>query len=320
MYHNTAAIIRPELMAVVEEAALADQFFIAPQVFPVITKPRKTGEYRRIRRGKGQLMAKVDETALVRAPKSAYAEINRTYEKDSYVCIDRGIKEVIDDSENRDNPTFDEEATSAKLCVRAMQIAAEARVASRTFDASAFGDTDCKVAYTEANLATIDFIHDISQIIKLVRMRGEPMNTLIMNGDLWDIIKRSTLLRQHLYGDNGGGTITPEVVAADQRVQQILIAEATYDKAPKTRKSTDADLAYIWPSTFIFAGYVTGGEFEVGGVGRTIVWDEDAPGLYITETYRDEDKRSDIVRVRQHNVEKVINENSGALLDVVNEA
>ena len=58
-----------------------------------------------------------------------------------------------------------------------------------------------------------------------------------------------------------------------------------------------------------------GGEFDAGGVGRTLVWEADIPGgLFATETYRDEKRRSDIVPVRTNSVEKVVNENCGHLI------
>jgi hypothetical protein len=45
-----------------------------------------------------------------------------------------------------------------------------------------------------------------------------------------------------------------------------------------------------------------------------MVWEEDASSLFVVETYRDEPRRSDVIRVRQHTDEKVINENAGTLI------
>ena len=58
-----------------------------------------------------------------------------------------------------------------------------------------------------------------------------------------------------------------------------------------------------------------GGDFDEGGMGRTLVWDADVPsGLYATETYRDPKRRSDMARVRTNSIEKVVNENAGHLI------
>jgi hypothetical protein len=62
-------------------------------------------------------------------------------------------------------------------------------------------------------------------------------------------------------------------------------------------------------------GYCKGGDYSEGGAGRTLVWEADIPsGLYATETYRDEKRRSDMVRVRTNSIEKVLNGNAGQLI------
>jgi flagella basal body P-ring formation protein FlgA len=50
------------------------------------------------------------------------------------------------------------------------------------------------------------------------------------------------------------------------------------------------------------------------GVGRTIVWTADAPGMFVTETYRSEPRRGDMVRVRMHSAEKIVDATAGELL------
>jgi hypothetical protein len=59
---------------------------------------------------------------------------------------------------------------------------------------------------------------------------------------------------------------------------------------------------------------VQGGEYQAGGCGRTIQWDRDTTGLFTPETYRDDSRRSNILRVRQHTAEKVIDETAGILI------
>jgi len=64
-----------------------------------------------------------------------------------------------------------------------------------------------------------------------------------------------------------------------------------------------------------WVGCTKGGDYSEGGAGRTLVWEADIPsGLYATETYRDEKRRSDRVRVRTNSIEKVLNGNAGQLI------
>ena len=93
----------------------------------------------------------------------------------------------------------------------------------------------------------------------------------------------------------------------------MIIGRASYDTSNKGRATSS--MAAIWKNTHIWVGQVKGGEFDAGGVGRTLVWDADVPGgLFATESYRDEKRRSDMLRVRTNSVEKIVNENCGHLI------
>ena len=50
-------------------------------------------------------------------------------------------------------------------------------------------------------------------------------------------------------------------------------------------------------------------------LGRTFLWTEDSDQLPVVETYRDEKVRSDVVRVRFSNDEKIICSAVGYLMD-----
>jgi hypothetical protein len=50
-------------------------------------------------------------------------------------------------------------------------------------------------------------------------------------------------------------------------------------------------------------------------LGRTIVWSKDGSGLFTTETYRSEPRRGDMVRVRHHTDEKLVNLNAAQLIN-----
>ena len=64
------------------------------------------------------------------------------------------------------------------------------------------------------------------------------------------------------------------------------------------------------PDTKIIVANLQGGEFTAGGVGRTLVWADDAPGGFISETFRDDARRSNVLRVRMNTAEVVIDANA----------
>lgn len=319
MYTNTDAEIRPELQAVVEEAFLADSYFIASQIMPVWMTGNKYGEFRKIKKASGQLLASDLGDSTVRAPRTAYKEVERTYEKDRFFCTDRGLTEVVDDSDALDiKRFFDAEATASKLLQRNMAIAYEKRVADLMFAPGIWGSKDASSPYTEANIAGLDVARDIEDAIARVQKRGEMVNTVIMSRNVWKTIRRSTLLRKYLYGDMGGNKAIGKgefATAFSESAQvSVLIAESSFSIAKRGGVVDDSKLAYCWGDDYIWIGAVAGGDPNAGGAGRTMVWEEDAGSLFVVETFRDELRRSDVIRVRQHTDEKIINENSGTLI------
>ena len=87
-------------------------------------------------------------------------------------------------------------------------------------------------------------------------------------------------------------------------------------KAPKNgnQKGQAYSGSFVWGTTYIWVGNVAGGEYQAGGVGRTIQWDKDTTGLFTPETYRSDERRANILRVRQNVAEKIIDETAGELI------
>ncbi len=317
MYENTAAEFRPELHAVVMEARNADSKFIGELLFPVYPVETRTGDYMRIKKGTGNLLLTEGSDALLRAPGTAYKEVGRTTEKDGWNCKDRGLTEPVDDV-NAQNVArfFDSEAASAKLCERNVHLAYEQRVAQTVFSTAIWGVQLPLVNYTVALRTTCNFAEDLKKAKRTVDLRGESSNTLVMNRLLWDYITSTDLLRTYFFGTNGGNAmITLDMIAEKFGLEQILIAEASLSTAKRGKAQVvDADLQYIWPQSYFWVGDVRGGAPEEGGAGRTFLLSPLASELFVVESYRKEDIRSDVVRIRQDTDEKVINENCGTLV------
>lgn len=312
MYANSNAIIRADIMSVVEEAQAADSYFIGTQIFPLFHVERDTGEYYKMTKAATELM-KANSTA--RAPKAAYGEVDRTFVKDSYVCEDRGIEEAIDDTVTaKMSRYFSMEVTSAKLLARGVRLGHEARVAAQVYNASNFDAVEASVEYTKAAIDTIDFAEDVQSAIKRVKQRGEFVNSIVMNRDVYDRIRVSTKFAKFLFGHLGGGQqVTEQMIGKAFGIPNVFVADATVDGS---KKGQTPSLSYVWGSNYIWVGNVQGGDYANGGAGRTLVWTglDNSTDFLVTETYRDELHRSDKVRVRTHTAEKVINPAAGTLI------
>jgi len=321
MFKNTDAEIAVELQAVVQEALAAEQFFIADKIFPLYGSATKTGEYRKIKKGTGNILTMTNSDSTLRAPRTAYKEVDRTYEKAAFACKDRGLTEVIDDSDQADLARFfDAQSTSTRLVLNNILRAQEARVAAKVMDSSTWGSVAATEDLTEANIDIIDIAQDIEEAIARVQKRGELVNTMIMSRNIWKRVRRSKLLRQYIFGDNAGGKIIDKATFLgtfqdSAPITSMFIAEAVYSTAKKGEAVADNKLSYIWGDDYIWLGNVAGGSPDMGGAGRIMFWQEDAEFNYVVETFRDEPRRSDVVRVRQHNDEHVINECAGTLIE-----
>lgn len=314
-YANAAAVSRPELKVFLEQAREADKNLIADKVLPVKTSPSLAGRYPRYTIANGGLLDMEQDTK--RGANGTYNRVSRKWTWDTYDCTDRGLEGEIDDTQQHEMAPFtDLEQMEAKLVRRNVALAYEKRVASLVMSASesGFTATNSNVAYTEANIATMDVPRDITEAIERMEGKGTMPNTLIMSRAVWNRIRRSTKLLQFIYGNTigvGNQALDPKRVADAFELDEILISGKKYNAG---KKGQTESLSSIWGTATILLANIQGGDFNVGGIGRTLTWTEDASGLYVVETYREENKRKDIVRVRQNTAEKIIDTNEAELI------
>lgn len=318
--YSISAVSRPEISAVLEQAQGAEAYFISSKIFPIHGVAARAGRYPRIPLVGGNLM-KREQTK--RGSSGAYNETDQVHDWDTYDCQDRGLEQRIDDTKVSEMKSFfDMEKITAKNVRRKCLLDFEINASAALMNTGNFSATNPTVNYTEANIATIDFAQDLNNLIEVVTGRGEIVNTVVISHQFWNRVRRSTLLREYIYGKLGAeplkGLITikhlQEAFSLDvEGSLSFQIGRAKYDTARKGAAA--ANLAPIWPNTYVWAGHIQGGDFSEGGATRTLVWEADVPdGLFATETYRDEKRRSDMVRVRTNSIEKILNGNAGQLL------
>lgn len=314
--YSTNAVSRPEISEVLEEASDSEKFYIGQKIFPVKGVKARAGRYPRIKIASGNLMRR-DVTK--RNSTGTYNEISRKHSWDGFDCEDRGLEERIDDTKREEMSNFfDLEALTGRQVKRQLLIDFEINVAGEVMSTANFAKENPKVDYTEANIDTVDVPYDLELAIERLHERAVDVNTMVMSRRLFNYIRRSTLLQNYIYGRLNVSTQSRRAINAQDlaevfSIENVFVATATYDTS--NRGSSSASLSQIWGTSYIWLGKVASGGFEAGGVGRTLVWDADvSDGLYQTETYRDEKRRGDMLRVRTNAVEKVIDETAGQLI------
>ena len=306
-YTNSQATPRSDIYALVQQAnADFSKLFIGDQIFPVKGEDVKRGIYMKANLANAELL---NADAVPRASGDGYQRVNRKYDTDTFDAVEYGLESVIDDAYESEVERFmNLESTEAMLLERSLRISYEARIAAALFNSSTFTATGATVAYTAANLATIDVANDIDLAKARMLKNGLIANTIVMGYDVFQRIRRSTLLQNQIFG------VVPR--AANQRMlpgeqdiaEALGVDKLLVGKAPRNgnNKGQTYSGSFIWGTTYVAVCNTAGGEYQAGGVGRTIQWTKDTTGLFTPETYRSDERRSNVLRVRQHTAEKVI--------------
>lgn len=311
---DSAAVLRADIQTLVLEAAQADGMFIGLQVMPEWGVAEKSGQWPKFRLGKGELL---NDDATRRTALGSYNLVSRTYEDDNYTVEDFGLKERVDDSYANDVSRFFNAEVQAALQVRRqVQIGHEGLVAAALMNASTFNATNSTVAYTEANIATIDFVLDVTTAIGKLNDKGVIPNTVVMSKNVFNRLRRSTLLKNYIKGVLGNDADRlPNAadianVFADDGISKCLVGRMPKNSA---KKGQAYSASAIWGDTYVWVGYVAGGDPMAGGAGRTVVWTKDGP-LFTSESWYDTDLRSNMVRVRHSITAKVVDATSGEII------
>ena len=315
MYNTTGATIRGDLNIKVEEAAASDKWYIGQNVMPMYGVDAVSGIYPKLTRSATELL---NAGSTVRSESGSYGETKRAWTSDTYDCVDRGLEEAVDDAKKKDiGRFFDLEVATAKWVLRSMMLDYETRVQAAIMNTTNFGSaTNSAVAYTEANIATINFVKDVLDAIERVNDNGAQANTIVLSSTVLNRIKRSTLLQNFVRGSRPSDAtinINAESIQqafADNGVEKVLIGRSRYNGA---KKGQSCSATSVWGTSYVWVGECKGGSADDGGAGRTFVWNAEG-GLFVTETYRNENRRSNMVRVRQNTIEKVVDGSAGTLI------
>jgi len=294
--------------AVFEGLSNKNNLFIGTEVMPVYSSDVKSGAYLKLNIGDSETL---NDDVLKIAAGAGYPRTSRRFTSDSFDAIEYGLEEVLPDSNRRDlDRFFDTEVNIAGMLLRQIQISHEARVASAAFASNGLTAISATAAYTEANITSFDVPGDVASAKLELAKFGVLPNTLIMSMPLFERIRRSAKVQNQFFGivpSDQSRLLSEGEVAAAVGVDRVLVGRAPKNTAAKGQTYAGG---FIWSNTYLALATTSGGDFSGGGFGRTIVWAADSPVPFVSETYRDEARRANVLRVRQNSAEKVIDGSS----------
>lgn len=309
-YIAGGSTIRADINQALIEGPAADVGLIGATLLPLQNVQAKSGTYLKVELGGGELLS---NNAASRSAGSGYQRSIRSFTSANYATEEFGLEELLDDSNVQDlNRFFSYEAETARFLLRQLKLSHEKRVADLLWaNTTPFTTSDQSraVAYTQGNIATIDVARDVAAAKLALAKLGYEANCVAMSANVFELIRRSTLLQNQFFGvisNTGARLLTEAEIAAALGVQTLAVGRAAINSANKGKAYSGG---FVVPDTKIIVGQIAGGEFTAGGIGRTLVWAADAAG-FVSESYRDEARRSNVLRVRMNTDEVVIDPNA----------
>lgn len=302
--------IRADINQALIEAPQADVGLIGSTLLPLQNVSAKAGTYLKVQLGAADLLS---NNSAARSAGSEFQRGIRSFSQANYQTQEFGLEELLDDSSVEDlNRFFSVESETARFLLRQIKLGHEKRVSDLLWAAStpfATSDQSPAVNYTNTLIATVDVARDVAAAKLALNKLGYEPNCIAMSANVFELIRRSTLLQNQFFGviSNTGARLLSEAeIAAALGVQTLAVGRAAYNTANKGKSYSGS---FIVPDSKIIVGQIAGGEFTAGGIGRTLVWAADAAG-FVSESYRDEARRSNVLRVRMNTDEVVIDSNA----------
>jgi len=310
----STAVSRPELGAIAFEYMLekAMTMFIGMRLMPIKRVSRQSAEYPVI-----PLAALLEAPDTKRADRGNYNRSDWTFDFQNYATQDHGWEEKIDDREEALYQNYFDMEEAATL--RAMGIILrghENRVKDLVYDTGTIANGAVGVAWTTPATATpkadVDGARDSMRnnfgvLPNKMTISYSRFNALIRTAELKDALKYTNPIEM------GGFEVQKAIVAQYFGLDEILVGDAQENTA---KKGQTASLGEIWTPGNVGLYAVSDGSDDMKEpvIGRTMLWEEGAPDIITTETYRDESVRADIVRIRNDVDEVYQYEGAGYIL------
>jgi hypothetical protein len=266
-----------------------------------------------------QLMS---ERSTQRAPGSGYARSKWTFLPDTYATVEHGAEEPVDDNEAEAySDYFDAEMVSTSRAFGAVLRNAEKRAADLLFDDTVWTGADFELSITNewddsGSCIPIDNVEFAIQ--KIYDNSGLWANALIINQKVFRNLRNAEQIVERINSAGAGSSSKPSDITADMLagalgLDMVIVAGATRNSAKEGQAFAPTQ---IWSDEYaMVARIATGVDMREPCVGRTLHWAADGSSIGGTvESYREEQSRSEILRVRHQVQEKLLYKEAAFLL------
>ncbi len=312
IYQNATAAPRQELSEYVMESVTSGGMFIGANILPPAPLRLPTGHYPKITIATGDLMRAAQTK---RSPGAGFVR-SQAAVSDGTISLLQYAEElqIPDEQEMLYDDYFSLEQVYSNEGRNKLLRLNEILVETAIFDSTTFTATTSGVAYTSGNAATLSLIADLIAAIRRIKAAGEVANTIIIPGVVWDVVRLGTLVQAFIAGANQPGAVVSDSTL--QRAFEQYGIKTVYIADAYVNQSIDNDntiINPIWPKTYVWVGACAPGQLQAGGVGRTFFWEKEGPFINVS-SYRDEPKKSNILRFMSTVQASITNARAGQLI------
>ncbi len=301
---SATTLQRADLGAIAYEYALeaSQRGFIGLELLPIFDVPEQSADYPVI---PIESLLKLEETT--RAARGSYNRSDYQFETGTYAAVEYGWEELVDDVEAAlYRRYFDAEEVAVRRAVDILLRGQEARIAAAVFNTSNITGT-ASVTTEWSTAATATPRADVNTAKAAMRAAsGLIPNVMAMSYKVFrNAMMTSEITTAFRYTNPieiGGEEAQKSILAQYFGVGKVLVGDAIKSTA---KKGQSFSLSDIWDDEYVLLARVSSGgqDLREPCLGRSFLWTGDSPQNLVTETYREESKRSNVYRVR-HNVDE----------------
>lgn len=285
--------------------------FVADKLFPVIPTSKQADKYYIL----GMEMFDDHRSRAARPTGGKYPRVQHDYTTASFSCVDVGLEEAVDDTiqENAD-AGLDPKQDAIIIIREQMALMQELRVAAAVTAATGLSTDSALSGTNRWDNDNSNPIGDMQTLIDSVEdATGISPNKILMNKAVFKALRQHPdILERIKYGGTNvnPANVTPGMIAALMGVDEVVVAKPVYNSA---KQGANRSLTAVWPKSVVALYVPPTPFFGVPTFGAQFSWRADTGGQdMIAEEYREDQSRSDVVRIRQNRDEVVVGAAFGA--------
>lgn len=283
--------------------------FVGTRIAPIRTVQTKSGVYPVFDSDQFD-----NDASKERAPGSNAARMDFGYSQDDFTCKQYMLEGLLPDedrSKASDDGISDAEAQLAMLLQRNLMVGHERRVKDLLYPGTSPFNSENATAVMSST-ADAKPITDIQKAVQRLNANGhfDGLAVIIEDSLYYEMINTDD------FRDitNGASSYPNEnLIRGVLGVNEIIVCTNRYNSA---KKGQNASRTKVWPDNKYLVASIAGGDFAAGGFARTLAYAPDG-GAFTAETYREETKKSDVLRVFNSLDEVIINSTAAELIATV---